>query len=99
MAQIHISAEVLSDFCRRNQIRRLSVFGSALRSDFRPESDIDILVEFAPEAEVGFLALIRMQRELAALLGRPVDLVPRTGLKPAIRDEILQSEEVLYAAS
>lgn len=98
MAQVQIPIEALRAFCRRNRIRRLSLFGSVLRDDFGPESDIDILVEFEPEAEIGFLALIRMQRELADLLGRPVDLVPREGLKPAIRDEVLQSEEILYAA-
>ncbi|MBC7237940.1 MAG: nucleotidyltransferase family protein [Chloroflexi bacterium] len=98
MAQVQIPTETLRAFCRRHRIRRLSLFGSVLREDFGPESDIDILVEFEPEAEIGFLALARIQRELADLLGRPVDLVPRAGLKPAIREEILRSEEILYAA-
>ncbi|MBC7238104.1 MAG: nucleotidyltransferase family protein [Chloroflexi bacterium] len=98
MGHIQVPAEAVRAFCQRNRIRRLSLFGSVLREDFGPESDIDVLVEFAPEAEVGFLALSRMQRELSALFGRQVDLVPRAGLKPAIREHILQSEELLYAS-
>jgi hypothetical protein len=93
-----IPRDKLADFCRRNQIRRLSIFGSALREDFGPDSDVDVLVEFEPEAQIGFLALSRMQRELAALLGRPVDLVPREGLKPILRETVLSSAEVVYAA-
>lgn len=88
----------LADFCRRHQIQRLAIFGSVLRDDFGPESDIDVLVEFEPEAQVGLLALSRMQRELSELLHRPVDLVPQVGLKPMIRDSVLASAEELYAA-
>jgi len=88
----------MAEFCRRHRIQRLSIFGSALREDFRPDSDIDVLVEFEPEAEVGFLALSRMQRELSELLKRPVDLVPREGLKPKVRDTVLSSAEEVYAA-
>ena len=65
--------------------------------ELRADSDVDLLVEFAPGARIGFLALGRMQRELATLFGRPVDLVPRDGLKPLIRQEVLQSARVLYA--
>lgn len=68
-----------------------------LRSDFRPDSDVDVLVAFEPEARIDFVALARVQRELAELLNRPVDLVPESGLKPLIRDEVLRSAEVLYA--
>ena len=66
--------------------------------DFRPDSDIDVLVEFEPEAQVGFIALSRIQREFSELLQRPVDLVPKEGLKPKIREDILSSAEALYAA-
>ena len=76
----------------------MEVFGSALRDDFRPDRDVDVLVEFEPDAHVGFLALSRLQRELAALLRRPVDVVPKDGLKPLIRESVLSSAEVLYAA-
>ncbi len=88
----------LAELCRRYQVRRLSLFGSVLREDLGPHSDVDILVEFEPEAQVGFLTLSRMARELSSLLGRSVDLVPRNGLKPAIRDAILREEQVIYAA-
>ena len=96
--QISIPQDQVVDFCRRNDIRTFSLFGSVLREDFGPESDIDVLVEFEPEARVGFMALGRMQRELAELLGRSVDLVPSDGLKPLIRDRVLDSAQVLYAA-
>lgn len=84
--------------CERCEVRELSLFGSALRGDFAPDSDVDFLVEFKPEAKIGFLAFARLQRELSALLGRKVDLVSKKGLKPVIRDEVLASAEVVYAA-
>ena len=88
----------IADFCRRHQIRSFAIFGSALGDDFQPHSDVDVLVEFEPEARVGFIALSQMQRELAGILHRPVDLVPRAGLKPRIREAVLSSAETLYAA-
>ena len=97
-ASIDIPLERLAEFCRRYGVRELSLFGSALRDDFGPDSDLDILVEFDPSAEVGFITLSRMQRELAALLGRRVDLVPKQGLKEKIRRHVLDSAEVIYAA-
>lgn len=96
--KIEIPADKIADFCRRHHIRRLSIFGSVLREDFRPDSDADVLIEFEPEAQVGFIALSQMQRELSELLQRPVDLVPREGLKPLIREAVLSSSEVVYAA-
>lgn len=87
----------LPAYCRRNGIRRLDLFGSATRANFGPQSDVDLLVEFRPEAAVGFLALSRMQRELSELFGRRVDLVPRRGLKPAIASSVLLEAEPLYA--
>ncbi|MBI3941584.1 MAG: nucleotidyltransferase family protein [Chloroflexi bacterium] len=86
----------IAELCRRYRVRELALFGSALREDFRPDSDIDLLVEFEPGAPVGFITLARMQRELAAVLGRPVDLVPKGGLKPRIRQAILDSRQVVY---
>ena len=97
-SKIPIPSGPIADFCRRNQIRQLSIFGSALREDFRPDSDVDVLVEFEPGAQIGFMALGRMRRELSALLKRPVDFVPKNGLKPKIRDAVLSSAEVVYAA-
>jgi len=96
--RIPIPEEQIAAFCRRNHVRSLALFGSVLREDFHPDSDVDVLVEFEPGARVGFLALGRMQRELSALFGRPVDLVPRDGLKPMVREEVLPGAEVLYAA-
>ena len=96
--QVELAQDKIVAFCRRNQVRTLSLFGSVLREDFGPESDIDVLVEFEENARIGFMALGRMQRELVELFGRQVDLVPRDGLKPLIRDSVLDSAQVLYAA-
>ena len=85
-------------FCRRHQVTRLALFGSVLSGAFTPDSDVDVLVTFAPDAQVGFLKLSRMQRELARLLGHPVDLVPESGLKPLIRDDVLATSQEIYAA-
>jgi len=100
MAQpkIQIPTEQIRDFCRRNQIRQLLIFGSVLRDDFRPESDVDVLVEFEPGAQIGLFEFMRIQDELADLLQRPVDLVPKDGLKPVIRSSVLASAQVVYAA-
>jgi predicted nucleotidyltransferase len=95
---VDFSMHEIEEVCRRYQVRELAVFGSALRSDFRAASDIDLLVEFEPEAQVGFMTLSRMQRELSAILHRKVDLVPKGGLKPIIRRAVLSTAQVLYAA-
>jgi predicted nucleotidyltransferase len=96
--QITVPEEKITEFCQRNHVRSLALFGSVLHEDFRPDSDVDVLIEFEPGTRVGFLALSRIQRELSVLLDRPVDLVPRDGLKSALREEVLSSAEVLYAA-
>jgi predicted nucleotidyltransferase len=93
-----IPREALACFCRHYQVRELALFGSMLRQDHHPDSDVDLLVSFQPAARVTFLTLARMQRELEALLGRKVDLVPKDGLKPVIRDHVLATARVLYAA-
>jgi predicted nucleotidyltransferase len=97
MALESIPKAEVADVCRRHHVCRLAVFGSALRADFRPDSDVDLLVEFRPGARVGFLALARLARELSDVLRRPVDLVPRDGLKPRLREEVLSRTEVLFA--
>jgi len=79
-------------------VRELAVFGSAAREDSRPDSDVDLLVDFAPEADPGFIAFNRLAEELSALIGKKVDLVPKAGLKPAIREEVLAEAILLYAA-
>ncbi|MBM4037228.1 MAG: nucleotidyltransferase family protein [Planctomycetes bacterium] len=93
-----VPTDVLGDLCRRWKITRLEIFGSAVRDDFGPKSDIDLLVLFAPDVEMGFLAWARCERELSKLFRRRVDLVPRDCLKPLIRDSVLASAKVLYAA-
>jgi len=95
---VSVPKDKIVDFCRRYHVKKFHLFGSALREDFGPESDVDVLVEFEPDAPIGFVALSRMQRELAALFQRPVDLVPRDGLKPRIREAVLSSAKVIYAA-
>jgi len=95
---LHIPIEELESLCRRYEVRELALFGSMLRPDQLPESDVDLLVSFQPGARVSFTTLARMQRELEALLGRKVDLVPKDGLKPVIRDHVLATARVLYAA-
>ena len=99
MAQprIHIPEKELAEFCRRNHIRRLALFGSVLRDDFKLDSDVDVLVDFEPDAQIGFMALGRIQRELSELLKRKVDLVLRDGIKPIIRDAVLASAQDVYA--
>jgi len=87
---------MLTNFCRRNHIRLLALFGSVLRDDFRPDSDVDVLVEFEPDHVPG-LALIRMQDELSTLFGgRKVDLVTQKFLHPRIRERVLSEMEVQY---
>ncbi len=98
MIQIDIPFELIREICQRYQVGELTLFGSVLRKDFRNDSDVDVLVEFKPDAQIGFLALLRMQRELATVFRHPVDLVPKAGLKPKIRQEVLSTMKVLYAS-
>ncbi|MBD3174996.1 MAG: nucleotidyltransferase [Armatimonadia bacterium] len=90
-----LRGEVLADFCRTHRVRRLSVFGSALREDFRGDSDLDVLVEFEP-GHVPGLAFFAMQDELSALVDRPVDLNTPECLSPHFRDAVLAEAVVLY---
>jgi len=99
--RIEVPYEALAAFCRRHGIRRLSLFGSVLREDFGPESDIDLLVEFEPERVPSLLELIRMQRELSKLVfrGRAVDLVLPEELGRCFRDRVLSEARVAYDAA
>ena len=92
-------AETLADYCRSNRIRRLSIFGSVLRGEARPESDLDLLVEFEPDAVVGFLDMARMERELTELVGRRVDLRTPAELSKHFRDAVVSEALVQYAAA
>ncbi len=88
----------IEEFCRANGIRRLALFGSVLRDDFRRDSDIDVLVEFLPGVSVG-LDFIRMQDELSAILGRKVDLNTPGSISKYFRDEVLHEAEAVYVAA
>lgn len=95
---IEIPEGQIEQFCRKYGVDRLALFGSAAGPGFRSDSDVDVLVRFRPAVRVSFLTLGQMRRELEAIFGRPVDLVPQDGLKPAIRREVLGSAVVVYAA-
>ncbi len=89
--------DAITDFCRRHHIRKLSLFGSILRDDFRPDSDVDVLVEFEPGHAVGF-EIIDMEDELSRLFGgHKVDIVQEKYLNRRLRDRVLNSAEVQYA--
>lgn len=98
-ARIDIPMEKIAAFCRRNGIRRMALFGSVLRDDFTPESDVDVLVEFEPDKTPG-LAFFTMQDELSEIYGRGVDLHTFRGVEGSrnwlLREEILRSAETIY---
>ena len=102
-AHIHIPRDEIAAFCKRWQVTELALFGSALRDDFGPESDVDVLVRFAPEARRTLLDMSCMQDELSRILGRQVDLIERAGVEQSRnyirRKAILQSAETIYAAA
>ena len=89
----------LAAFCRRSRIRRLSLFGSVLREDFGPTSDVDVLVEFELGARVGLIRLAALELELGALLGRQVDLNTPGFLSPYFRDRVIAEALVEYEAA
>ena len=94
-----IPQKKIAEFCRKNNIKKLSLFGSALRDDFRPDSDIDILVEFEPEAHVGLITFAGLELELSALFGRKVDLNTPGFISKYYRDKVIAEAEVQYDAA
>jgi len=89
----------IAEFCKRLSITKFSAFGSVLRDDFRPDSDIDVLVSIDPKAHIGLFELIDMKLELEKMFKRPVDLIEKEGLRnPYRRQEILRTAQVVYAA-
>jgi len=98
MVRINIPEEEIAQFCQQNHIRRLALFGSVLRDDFGPESDIDVLVEFEPGVRIG-LRFFTMEQELSQILGRKVDLNTLGFLSKYIRDEVLAEAEIYYEAA
>jgi predicted nucleotidyltransferase len=96
---IDIPADAIPAFCRKWKVREFSLFGSVLRDDFGPDSDVDVLVSFDPESAWDLFDLVDMRDELMSLFGRPVDLVEKEGLRNPFRQRtILRTREVIYAA-
>ena len=97
---ISVPKDKIEDFCRRNHIVRLSFFGSVLRDDFTPGSDVDVLVEFEPTARIGFFELYDIEQELSSLLGgRKIDMNTPQGLSKYFRDKVMTTAEVQYVRS
>lgn len=100
--RITLDNQAISDFCHRWAVTELALFGSVLREDFRPDSDVDVLVTFAPDAHRSLFDLARMQEELGGLLGHEVDLLTRRGVEASQnwlrRQAILSSAQVVYVA-
>jgi predicted nucleotidyltransferase len=96
-SNINIPSDKIEKFCKKHHIRKLSLFGSALRDDFTPESDLDILVEFDPDHIPGFIRLAGMEIELTEILGRKVDMRTAQDLSRYFREDVLNSAKVQYA--
>lgn len=100
VVQVQLPLDRIADFCRRWRVAEFSLFGSVLLDDFRPDSDIDVLVEFGPDAAWSTFDWVEMKDELERMFGRRVDLVSKRGLRnPFRRHAILSNREVIYAAS
>jgi uncharacterized protein len=94
--RIAVPQERIAELCRRRHIRWLALFGSVLRDDFRPDSDVDVLIEFEPEQRYTYFTLAQIEADLSSFLGRKVDLhMPKT-LHPFLRDNVLGQAEALY---
>jgi len=96
VTRIAIPDEQIADFCARHHIRRLALFGSVLRDDFNPDSDVDVVVEFEPGHTPDFFRFVDMQDELSELLGREVDLNTPAFLSRYFRQQVLDGAQVLY---
>jgi uncharacterized protein len=95
-AQIELDRKQIASYCCRYRIRKLALFGSVLRDDFGPNSDVDVLVEFEPGREPGFLDLARMERELSEMIGRRVDLRTEEDLSRHFRKQVVATAAVQY---
>jgi len=98
LGTVTVEQDRLVELCRQYRVRELSVFGSVARGEMRPASDVDILVEFLPGAEIDLVDFAGLMLELSKLVGRKVDLVSKNGLKPLIRSSVLAEARLLYAA-
>ncbi|MFO8057908.1 MAG: nucleotidyltransferase family protein [bacterium] len=93
---INVPQEKIREFCQKHRIRKLAFFGSVLRDDFGPESDVDVLVEFEPEARVGLITLAGIEIELGDLIGRKAEIHTVKGLHPYFKNDVLKEAEVHY---
>ena len=98
LGDVRIDEAKLAELCQQYRVRELSVFGSAARGEMRPDSDLDLLVEFMPDAPVDLVDHATLMLDLSRLAGRRVDLVSKRGLKPLIKDSILEEARLVYAA-
>ena len=98
-ARIRIPKDRIADFCKRHRIRRLSFFGSILREDFGPDSDVDVLVEFEPGTRMGLIQLAGLEIELGRIIGRRVDLNTPGFISKYYRDQILTEADIQYDAA
>ncbi len=97
MKNLTVSSEKIREFCRRNHIRKLSFFGSVLRDDFGPDSDVDVLVEFEPDAVVGLFELYDMEQSLSRIFGgRKVEINTPRSLSKYFKDQVLREAEEAY---
>ncbi|MBI1259264.1 MAG: nucleotidyltransferase [Chloroflexi bacterium] len=94
--RISVSRSAIAAFCQRHHIRKLSLFGSVLRDDFRPDSDVDVLVEFDADAKIGLLDMGEMQMELTDLLGREVGFLTETFINPRFRQKVVDNAVAIY---
>jgi len=97
--KIDIPQDKIKTFCQRHRIQRLAVFGSALRDNFDSDSDVDVLVEFAPGARIGMIRLAALEFELSAIIGRKVDMNTPGFLNPHFRQQVISAAEVQYEAA
>lgn len=88
--------ESIRNVCRQFDVRELGMFGSGAKGEVRPDSDLDLLVEFRPDSRVGLIGFARLERELKQILGREIDLVPKGALRPSIRNEVLSEAVPIY---
>ena len=92
----NITKEQIADFCEKNQIRKFAFYGSVLRDDFQPDSDIDVLVEFEPQHRIGLMEVAGMEIELSEMIGRKVDLRTPEDLSKYFRDKVVAEAEIQY---
>ena len=97
-SDLDLPLDAIAALCRKYRVQELALFGSALREDFRPDSDLDFLVKFAPDARIG-LNFFTFERELSAVLGRKADLNTSAFLSPYFREQVLAEAEVVYDAA